>query len=265
MSKRTTNKIQQKNNMSRPIYKHYPESKQAILFIHGMMEGPKQFRHLAQMAYNTGYSIKIILLPGHGVQGSTFAKTSYKQWVMYVSEQIKQMKKQYEEILIVGHSMGAILALCEMTADDHQIVGSVLIDTPIKVHLWPRVIEGAIKIGAHTVKPWERYTRAEYHAISVYQMKGLDYIRGIVRYYELLVLIHYARKQIHKIQKPILLIFAKKDEFVSLKSRRFFKKVPSVVEEVILEDSGHFCYDHMDLIRVEEAFKIFIKMLKHPQ
>lgn len=256
------NKVHQNNSWSKSTYNHYPGSKQVILFIHGILEGPKQFRHLAQIAYEMGYSTQVLLLPGHGEKGGTFAKTSCKQWVLYVSEQIKYMKKQYDEVLIVGHSMGALLALCEMAAQDHQIIGAILIDPPIKIHLWPRVVEGIIKIITKNINPWEHYTRVTYHSISVYEMTSVDYLGAMIRYYELWILIQYTKKQIHKVQKPLLLIFAKKDEFVSLKSRRFFRNIQSFKQELILEDSGHFCYHHTDLMRLEKAFKFFIKALK---
>lgn len=251
--------MNQKSHKS--IYKHYPGSNQVILFIHGILEGPKQFRHLAQIAYEMGYSTQILLLPGHGVKGRIFARTSYEQWVLYVSQQIKHIKKQYEEVLIVGHSMGALLALCEIATWNHQIIGAILIDPPIKVHLWPRVIEGVFKIRARAIKSWDHYTQAQYHALSVHEITFLDYLGGVMRYLELFVLIRYTKKQIHKIQKPLLLIFAKKDEFVSLKSRKFFENVDSVRQELILEDSGHFCYHHTDLVKLEEAFKVFLKEL----
>lgn len=256
------NKSYQESHKEKSIYKHHSSSRQVIIFIHGIIEGPKQFRHLAQIAYEMGYSINILLLPGHGGNGYAFARTSYRKWVEYVTKQVQKMKKQYDEILFVGHSMGALLTICEIAANDHQIIASVLIDPPIKIHLWPRVVKGAIKIGIGDIKPWEDYTRAEYRAISVDKTSVLGYLGWIIRYCELFVLIRYAKKQIHKIEKPLLLIFAKKDEFVSLKSRRYFRSNPSVVQEVILEDSGHFCYNHDDLVRLEQLFKEFIEKQK---
>ena len=262
MGRIITSKKQQRRNEFKSIYKHYPSSNQVILFIHGIIEGPKQFRHLAQIAYKMGYSISIVLLPGHGKSGKYFAGTSSEEWIIYISEQMNKLRKQYEEILIVGHSMGALMTICEMAANDKKIAGAILIDPPIKVHLWPRVIKSSITIGIKSIKLCEPYTRAEYHAISVYPIRVCDYLRGILRYFELFILIQYTKKQIHKMNKPILLIFAGKDEFVNLKSRNFFMKIPCRVEEIILEDSGHFCYHHTDLIRLEEAFEAFIRRFK---
>ena len=256
------NNSYQESRKEQSIYKHNPNSRQVIIFIHGIIEGPKQFRRLAQIAYEMGYSVNVLLLPGHGGTGYTFAKTSYIKWVEYVTKKVKQMKKQYDEVLFVGHSMGALLTICEIAANDDQVIASVLIDPPIKVHLWPRVVKGAIKIGIGDIKPWEDYTRAEYRAISVDKTSVLGYLGWIIRYCELFILIRYAKKQIHKIQKPILLIFARKDEFVSLKSRRYFKRNPSVMQEVILEDSGHFCYNQEDLSKLEQLFNAFIEKQK---
>lgn len=256
-----TNRINKNSKavyQGKAIYKHHPKSKQVIVFIHGIIEGPKQFRHLAQIAYLAGYSTNILLLPGHGGSGRAFAGTSYKQWINYVTTQVKRMKRIYDEVLLVGHSMGALLALCEAAADENKMTALVLMDVPLKIHLWPRVVKGALKIGFGDIKPWENYTRAEYKAISVGKAPGWGYLGWVIRYCELFVLIGYAKKQILKVRKPMLVVFARKDEFVSLKSRQYFRKNNLVVQELILEDSGHFCYNYLDLIRLEKMFKMFI-------
>lgn len=250
------------DHKEKAVYKHYPGSRKVIVFIHGIIEGPKQFRRLGQIAYNLGYAINILLLPGHGGKGSAFAKTSYKEWMKYVTKQVQEMKAQYDEVILVGHSMGALFTICEAAASDYKIVAIILMDTPIKIHLWPRVVEGAFKIGARDIKPWENYTRAEYDAISVGRTSSLGYLGWISRYCEVFTLIHYTKKQIYKLRMPILLIFAKKDEFVSIKSKRYFEEMPLVLQEVILEDSGHFCYNHYDLLRLESVFKDFISIRK---
>lgn len=258
------NETNQINNGSKAIYggksiyKHHPKSKQVIVFIHGIIEGPKQFRHLAQIAYQAGYSTNILLLPGHGGSGRAFAGTSYKLWINYVTSQVRRMKRLYDEVLLVGHSMGALLSLCEAAVDREKITALVLMDVPFRIHLWPRVVKSTIKIGFGDIKPWENYTRAEYKAISVGRAPSWGYLAWIIRYCELFIIISYTKKQISKIRKPILVVFARKDEFVSLKSRQYFRKEKLALQELILEDSGHFCYNHYDLLKFEDTFKTFI-------
>ena len=254
------------------IYKHYPQSQSIVIFIHGIIEGPKQFRRLGQIAYEEGLSIDVLLLPGHGGSGEAFGRTCYKEWIEYVSLQVQGMKKRYQNIILAGHSMGALLALCETAAFPEQIIGLVLMDTPLILRLWPRVVKGAVKIIKDKGQGLDAYTRAEYHAISVNQTTPRGYLKWMMRYLELFSLVRYTRKQIKKVKVPLLLIFAAKDEFVSLKGRKYFAEKEELrgemtqkakeITELILKDSGHFCYHHEDLLQLEDTFRRFIKKMR---
>lgn len=247
------------------LYKHFKGSKEAVVFIHGILEGPKQFSKLAEIAYRKGYSVYMIFLPGHGGSSMEFATTNYMRWIEFVSKHISLLLSRYKSILIVGHSMGALLAICEKVARPKGIKALFLIDPPLKVHLWPRVIKGAIKIYLGQVKPKERYILAEYHAMSVGPLKPKAFIGWVTRYSELLSIVAYTKKQISKVHLPIYLVFAAKDEFVSWKSRAYFKSYSGELKVLYLKNSGHFFYDCKDLIRLEKAYTNFIgeQKIKH--
>lgn len=247
----------------REVYKHYPGSHQVIIFIHGIIEGPKQFRRLVQIAYEEGYSVYVLLLPGHGESARVFKRAGYREWMIYVSSQIKRTKMIYDEIILVGHSMGALFSLCEAASFPEKIKAVVLIDTPLRIRLWPRVLIGAVRIKQGKV--YDEYTKAERNAISIREIKGIDYIRWLIRYCELFSLIKFSKRQIAHLRQPVLLIFAKKDEFVCLKSKRYFYPKKELITEVILQDSGHFSYHHEDLIGLEESFRQFISVQKEVQ
>lgn len=242
---------------SKIYYKQHPMSKKIVIFIHGIIEGPKQFRSLAQIAYEAGYSTYILLLPGHGGSGSAFANIDFRAWTYYVSREIRRMKSLYEEIIIVGHSMGALFALCEAAVDYEKIKALFLMDTPLSIHLSPRVIKSSYTLISGKIKPWESYTLSEYKAISVSKPHGLDYIKWVYRYIELLSIIRYTKKQVSKVNVPLFLVFAYKDEFVNLKSKNYFKD--KKVSYLYLRDSGHFCYNHKDLMKLEENYRIFLQ------
>lgn len=240
------------------FFKHCDGSHKAVLFIHGILEGHRQFRQMAQVAYSQGYSTERFLLPGHGKSDRAFAKTDYRAWVTAVTQKIDEMLEVYEEIIIVGHSMGALLAICEGAARSEGIKALVLIDPPLRIHLWYRVIKGAVKIRLGQVRREEEYTLAEAHAISVGPLKYGSVIGWLLRYSELLSIIHYTKKQIPKLDLPLLVSFAAKDEFVSLKSNRYFKDYYGNIKMLYLKDSGHFCYHHTDIAILMGAYKDFL-------
>lgn len=235
---------------------------QVIVFIHGILEDARQFRKLEELAHHEGYGTCLFHLPGHGGSSQYFAKTSYKAWIQYVSRNIRRLARQYEEMILVGHSMGALLAICEATNNPRHIKALFLIDPPLSVHIWPRVIKSALTISFGKIKDSQPYTKAEYHAMGVEPLRLRDSIGWLRRYSELLSIVGYTRKQICKIHLPMFVVFAAKDEFVSIKGRKYFKNYQGKLEVLYLLDSGHFCYHHSDLITLERFYLKFIKSHK---
>lgn len=248
-----------KEQVNQPLYRGYRKNSQLVIFIHGILESPKQFRKLDQLARQEGYSTYRFYLPGHGGSSGYFAKTSYKVWIECTTRYITKLNKQYKEIILVGHSMGALLAICEAAHRQKGIKALFLIDPPVSIHLWPRVIKNAMIISFGKHQHMRPYTKAEYHAMGVAPLKLQDSIGWIMRYSELLSIICYTRKQILKLKLPMFLVFANKDEFVSEKGGRYFKGYRGKLGRLYLPDSGHFCYNHNDLLLLEKAYLEFIR------
>ena len=51
-----------------------PGSHSVVLFIHGITEGPNQFKRLSALCVQNGINATALLLPGHGKNGLDFAK-----------------------------------------------------------------------------------------------------------------------------------------------------------------------------------------------
>lgn len=244
------------------VYRAHKGSKQVIIFIHGILEGPKQFEKMAQIAYEQGFSTYCLLLPGHGRESKVLAKTSYKQWLEYVSWETESLLEQYNRVIFVGHSMGTLLAICEASVRKEKVKALFLINPPMKVHLWPRVIKSGIDIQRGKIKRDERYTVAEYHALNIGRLSLTSWVGILRRYSEFFSIKYYTKKQIPKLKLPIFLVFADKDEFVNLKSQIYFRQCKGCRFQIQLKDSGHFCYHHSDLIELRRFYEIFLKYVQ---
>lgn len=251
-----------KEYRTRGLYRHHKDSCEVVVFIHGILESPKQFRTLAEIAYREGYSTYRVWLPGHGGDSIYFAQIGYMEWVKYISDQITWLLTKYDQIIIVGHSMGALLGICEAVTRKKRIKALFLINVPLKIHLWPRVIKSALKINFGKVRVFERYTIAEYHAMGVGPIKLRAFIGLIRRYSELLTIISYTKKQVKYLTCKVALVFAAKDEFVNSRSIKYFRESLGDIRVLYLKDSGHFCYHHSDLVAIEENYITFIKEIK---
>ncbi len=254
-----------KNNKitNKEFFRAHQQSDTVVIFIHGILEKPKQFRQLAALSYKEGYSVAILLLPGHGGSGEAFIRTHLYKWVDYVNSRIAYYKRRYPHVIIVGHSMGGLLGLGYCTKWPKHIQRAVIVDMPVWVHLWPRVLVGAIKIARGSIKPNERYVLSEYQAIGVRGASFAIYLRWIPRYMDLFTLMGYVNKRLERLSMPILIVQAKKDEFVHLYSAKRLGKVLKNSQIMYLRDSGHFCYNEDDLYLLEKVFVHFLRENKH--
>lgn len=234
-------------------HKHCDGADTIVIFIHGILEGSMQFRSLAKIAYDAGYSTLVLLLPGHGKKGEDFANTSMGKWIHYVNKRIKNMEDKYRRIILVGHSMGGLLAVEYVSHFTSNVAKLILIGFPVKIWVNPRVIVGAYKISIGKINKKEKYVVAECRAMGVEATKLIGCMGWIPRYIELLHLVYHSRKQIKKINLPIIIIQSCKDEFICKKINKYISK--SNIQLYNLENSYHFCYDHTDLNKLEEIIK----------
>ncbi len=240
-------------------HKHNKNSDKIVIFIHGILEGSMQFRNLAKIAYEEGYSTLVLLLPGHGKGGKEFSSTSMQEWIEYVNCSIRDMKARYNEIILVGHSMGTLLAIEYAAHYKNKISALILLACPIKLWINPKVIVGGIKIAIDHINQNERYVVAECRAMGVKRTKLHGCVKWLPRYLELLILIRHSKKQIQFINAPMYIIQSKNDEFISMSTCNYLTKRYTNINLYTLERSSHFCYFKKDLMFLETIIRCILK------
>ncbi|MEI7027838.1 alpha/beta hydrolase [Paenibacillus sp. y28] len=102
----------------------------AVLLIHGFTGSPSEFRRLGYYLNDLGYSIHAIRLPGHGTSPEDMLKTRWQHWWGHVRESYDQLRScGYRHIVVIGHSMGGLLAM--KLAAEQQLDGVVSLAAPI--------------------------------------------------------------------------------------------------------------------------------------
>jgi len=87
-------------------------------------------RVIGEMLAAHGYTSKGILLPGHGTQPEDLMEVTYKDWINAAQAGINELKKTCQKIVVIGHSMGGLLAL--QMAARNKVDGVVTIAAAIK-------------------------------------------------------------------------------------------------------------------------------------
>ena len=80
------------------------------LMLHGFMGSPKSSRPMAEYLAERGISVHCPLLPGHGNMPDKIHGASGKQWLAEATEGLARIRELADEIFIMGHSMGTVLA-----------------------------------------------------------------------------------------------------------------------------------------------------------
>ena len=81
-----------------------------VLFLHGFMGSPISSRPLAEYLTRHGLFVNCPLLPGHGHYPDKLKSAGRKEWLAEAEEAYRAAQANSDELFLIGHSMGNILA-----------------------------------------------------------------------------------------------------------------------------------------------------------
>lgn len=100
---------------------------ESILLIHGFAGSPTEMLGLGDYLQSLGYTVAIPLLPGHGTNLQDFSTATMANWLDAVITAIENLRARYYQVHVVGHSLGALLALL---AAREQEVDKLILSSP---------------------------------------------------------------------------------------------------------------------------------------
>ncbi len=81
-----------------------------VLMLHGFMGSPTSSRPMAEFLAQQGITVHCPLLPGHGELPEKMQGTGSREWIAEAEEAFEQIQEWCDDIFLVGHSMGTVLA-----------------------------------------------------------------------------------------------------------------------------------------------------------
>lgn len=126
----------------------------AALLIHGYAGYPGEMIRVGRELFEEGYAIYAPRLPGNGTSGKDFQESTAKDWLGTLRNAMNDLSQRYEDILIVGHSMGGALAVT--LAKEYNTSNLILIAPGLLI---PTIPVFKLKLIAPFVKriavPWQ--------------------------------------------------------------------------------------------------------------
>lgn len=83
-----------------------------VLMIHGFTATPESFAVLEKPLQSLGVPIRMPLLAGHGTPSpEALIGVTFHEWMADAAKAFRQLSMEAEKIVIIGHSMGALISL----------------------------------------------------------------------------------------------------------------------------------------------------------
>ncbi|MBE6949525.1 MAG: hypothetical protein E7456_06745 [Ruminococcaceae bacterium] len=243
--------------MHREYERIIPESKTAVLLIHGIAGTPNHFRFLLPLIPSS-MSVCNMLLEGHGKGVEDFSSASMEKWKNQVSEKLGELRKTHQRILIVAHSMGTLFAIKEAVQDPSKIEALFLLASPLRLFIKPSMPVTSLKVYLGKIKPTDHKALAAREAYGIRDDKRFwKYLGWIPRYLELFEEIRNTRRIFAELTVPTFAYQSKKDEMVSMSSCKVLCK-SSCTQLHILKTSGHYYYSEKDMTFLTDEFSKLI-------
>ncbi|NLW65801.1 MAG: alpha/beta fold hydrolase [Clostridiales bacterium] len=227
--------------------------KTAILFVHGFMGCKRQFLSLQNALEDCGADMILHVLPGHDSTLEEFRTTDAGIWQQSVNDAVHNLAKEYDRILLVGHSMGGLLAIRAAIAEPDKVCGVAAIGFPIKIRLRHQWL--ALNIDAsHPAKEGEdpRITAARTMSGVKIESAG-QYFSTFPQNMQFLKMTRLARREIHLLKAPLTVLNFEKDEIVAPSVPDFVHSQLPDARVIMMPNSFHFLFtdDELQLMASE--------------
>ena len=223
-----------------------------LLFIPGSGCGKKAWVY--QTEYFTGS--EAIALPGHPEGKPRSSINGYVEWLRgYIHQQ------QYQDVILVGHSMGgAVVQLYGLKYGD-EVKGLVLIGTGARLRVLPDFLK-AVKGMVTDEVAWRKYLEDRHRSTApeIRQVVIEERMRigPVVMLNDLLCCDKFdIMDRVHTIKLPTLVICGSEDELTPVKYAHHLVSEIEAAREVIVGGTGHWVQTEKPKA-VNQAIEMFL-------
>lgn len=108
------------------------------ILIHGLSDTAFAMRDMAQVLAEACYTSRTVLLPDHGTRAGDLLTTRRHHWHDTLRYLIQQASAESEHILLVGFSLGAVLALDQAITEPESIDGIIALSPAYHISSYSR-------------------------------------------------------------------------------------------------------------------------------
>lgn len=227
-----------------------------IFMIHDFAGSTIHLKRIAEGFAQSGYSVKLPTLLGHGTAPDELLAASYEELFEAIESEFKAFYEQMEYTIVLGFATGG--ALAQQLAQKHDISGLILINSFFAAP--EKFLEDALlALDAHEsyIETGTIDIKNERATVSVYNKFPAQLIAQLQQVSTQL------QQDASKIQAPILILQSIDDHVYSpVNADRILSAVGSREKHlVMLQDSYHFAPVDYDQERITNQSIFFVKGL----
>ena len=230
-----------------------------VLVLHGFTGNPASMRSLAERIAQSGYSVELPRLPGHGTSIEDMMTTDWSDWSGAAVAAFDALAQRCERVGVVGLSMGGGLAAHVAEVRD-GVAACVLINPLVKPPVKEMIdgLNALLDAGLTTVESIGSDIKMEGSVEASYDATPLTCAASLFEAME------SVNAQLSDISAPTLLLSSREDHVVSSDNGDdVVEKVQGPVERIWLEDSYHVATMDNDKELVESAtISFFDRVMK---
>jgi carboxylesterase len=235
--------------------RYVPGKSAGVLLLHDLSGSPQMLDTLATALTETGFTIDVPLLPGHGTDINDLVDMTWDDWAGAAQLALDELASRSGPVVAVGIGMGATLA-CWVAAMQPQVAGIVVIN-PRTVPVPQEAIDmlkAMMADGCDFVPPLGPDVSDRTAHFVAYKTVPVN---TLISMFEA---IEDMSKYWGDLQVPMLVITSARDHRVSPYNADFLvEHVGGDVERLVLERSFHLATLDVDHRELEEAVVAFAR------
>jgi esterase/lipase len=116
-------------------------NKTAVLLIHGLSDSPFSMSDVEKIFNQKCYFTRSMIVPGHALVPGALLSVDYQDWINSVDFVLKDLRKNFKNVIIVGLSNGGTLAINRAYNQKDNFIKTLILFSPaIEIkkldHLW---------------------------------------------------------------------------------------------------------------------------------
>ncbi len=189
-----------------------PGGSTCCILFHGYTAMPGEMRWLGDDLHERGHTVLGVRLAGHGTHPADLARVRCSDWLVDAEEALALAGSLSQRVVLIGQSMGGIVALLAAGLYPAQVAGVVAIATPFEVALPSR--EDLRGVPADQIQRKGAPMHREYgvRREAIYPAYAAEPLHSLP---ELGLLMQEMRAALPAVQSPALLIHSRDDKAVA--------------------------------------------------